>query len=113
MEKGTFASSTGQELDKRVWMPEGAPKAIVQLVHGMAEHIDRYDAPARALCDAGYLVVGHTHLGHGPKAKIQGHFATRMAGIVCWRTFIVCARKQKRHTRACRISFLGIAWVHS
>lgn len=75
MEKGTFASSTGQELDKRVWMPEGAPKAIVQMVHGMAEHIDRYDAPARALCDAGYLVVGHTHLGHGPKAKIQGHFA--------------------------------------
>ena len=75
MEKGTFASSTGQELDKRVWMPEGAPKAIVQLVHGMAEHIDRYDAPARALCDAGYLVVGHTHLGHGPKATIQGHFA--------------------------------------
>ncbi len=75
MEKGTFASSTGQELDKRVWMPEGAPKAIVQMVHGMAEHIDRYDAPARALCDAGYLVVGHTHLGHGPKAAIQGHFA--------------------------------------
>ena len=48
MEKGTFASSTGQELDKRVWMPEGAPKAIVQMVHGMAEHISRYDAAVLA-----------------------------------------------------------------
>lgn len=72
---GTFISSTGQELDKRVWLPEGAPKGIVQFVHGMAEHIDRYDAPARALCQGGYLVVGHTHLGHGPKAEVQGHFA--------------------------------------
>lgn len=72
---GTFISSTGQELDKRVWLPEGAPKGIVQFVHGMAEHMDRYDAPAQALCQGGYLVVGHTHLGHGPKAEVQGHFA--------------------------------------
>ena len=75
MNQGTLISTTGQTLDKRIWLPQGAPRAIVQLVHGMAEHIDRYDAPARALCDAGYLVVGHTHLGHGPKAKVLGHFA--------------------------------------
>lgn len=72
---GTFTSSTGQTLDKRLWLPEGAPKGIVQFVHGMAEHMDRYDAPARALCDGGYMVVGHTHLGHGPKAATLGYFA--------------------------------------
>ena len=75
LQAGTFTSSTGQTLDKRMWLPAGAPRAIVQFVHGMAEHIDRYDAPARALCDAGLLVVGHTHLGHGPQAAIKGHFA--------------------------------------
>ena len=73
--RGTFRSSTGETLDKRLWLPEGAPKGIVQFVHGMAEHIDRYDAPAQALCQGGYLVVGHTHLGHGPKAPVQGYFA--------------------------------------
>lgn len=74
MEKGIFRSVTGQRLDRRLWKGEGAPKAVVQLVHGMAEHIDRYDAPARALAEAGYVVVGHTHLGHGPKAEVKGHF---------------------------------------
>ena len=29
-----------------LWLPEGEIRGIVQLVHGMAEHIDRYDAPA-------------------------------------------------------------------
>jgi len=77
MQKGIFRSVTGQKLDRRLWLPEGEPKAVVQFVHGMAEHIDRYDAPARAFSDAGYLVVGHTHLGHGPRADLKGYFAKK------------------------------------
>ena len=73
-ERFTFPSVTGQPLDARLWLPEGAPVAVVQLVHGMAEHIDRYDRPARALCAAGFAVVGHTHLGHGPAAPVKGYF---------------------------------------
>ena len=73
--KGTFSSSTSLRLEYRLWKPEGEPKAVIQLVHGMAEHIDRYDETARALCDAGFAVVGHTHLGHGPSAKLLGYFA--------------------------------------
>ena len=38
--KGTFPSVTGQKLDWRLWRPEGRPRAIVQLVHGTAEHIE-------------------------------------------------------------------------
>ena len=71
----TMTSTAGPELDVRLWLPEGEPKAIVQFVHGMSEHIDRYDAPARYLAGQGYLVVGHTHLGHGPKAAVKGFFA--------------------------------------
>jgi len=33
----------------REWTPEGAPRGVVQIVHGVAEHIGRYDAPARFL----------------------------------------------------------------
>lgn len=71
----TMHSTAGPELDARVWLPEGQPRAVVQLVHGMAEHIDRYDAPARYLAEHGYAVAGHTHLGHGPKAAVKGFFA--------------------------------------
>lgn len=77
MIKGTFSSCTGLRLDYRMWLPEGEPKAVIQLVHGMAEHIDRYDATARALADAGFAVVGHTHLGHGTAAKIKGYFGEK------------------------------------
>ncbi|MGN0075695.1 MAG: alpha/beta fold hydrolase [Parafannyhessea sp.] len=41
------------------------PKAVVLLVHGMAEHIERYDAFARWLACHGYLVCGHNQIGHG------------------------------------------------
>ena len=74
-EKFTFSSTAGPALDARLWRPEGAPRAVVQLVHGMAEHMDRYDPVARRLNRAGLAVVGHTHLGHGPRAQRQGYFA--------------------------------------
>lgn len=49
-----------------MWIPEGEPKGVVQILHGMAEHISRYDRPARALAEAGYVAAGHDHRGHGP-----------------------------------------------
>lgn len=72
--KSTFPSAAGQELDQFTWRPQGQPKAVIQLVHGMAEHMARYDAPGKALAQAGYLVVGHTHLGHGERAETPGYF---------------------------------------
>ena len=61
--------------DYRIWAPEGQPRAIVQFVHGMAEHIDRYDRPARALNAAGILAAGRNHRGHGKDAQLLGYFA--------------------------------------
>lgn len=71
-----FLSVTGQELEMMSW-PVEQPKAVVQLVHGMAEHIARYDATAQALNAAGFAVVGHSHLGHGEPAPIKGFFADK------------------------------------
>lgn len=47
------------------WMPEGKPKAVVQIIHGMTEHIERYDDFAHFLTEYGYVVVAEDHLGHG------------------------------------------------
>ena len=51
-----------------VWQPEGAPKAVLQLSHGMVEFIERYDGFARYLNGQGILVIGNDHLGHGHTA---------------------------------------------
>ena len=45
------------------WEPAGKPKAIVQIIHGMVEFIDRYDEFARFLVEHDFLVCGEDHLG--------------------------------------------------
>ena len=73
----TFTSVSGQTLEKAFWPAKGETKAVIQFVHGMAEHIRRYDATARYLNEAGFTVVGHTHMGHGPHADILGYFGQK------------------------------------
>ena len=50
------------------WTPEN-PVGVIQLSHGMCEYILRYTDFAERMCDAGFAVVGHDHLGHGYTAR--------------------------------------------
>ncbi len=47
------------------WVPDGKPICVLQIVHGMAEYIVRYDRFAQKLAAEGILVTGEDHLGHG------------------------------------------------
>lgn len=47
------------------WEPQGEVKAVVQIVHGIAEHVERYDHFASFLAERGILVVAEDHMGHG------------------------------------------------
>jgi alpha-beta hydrolase superfamily lysophospholipase len=51
------------------WDPAGTPRGIVQLTHGMGEHLLRYESLAAALTQAGYVVIGQDHRGHGASAQ--------------------------------------------
>ncbi|WP_304653405.1 alpha/beta fold hydrolase [uncultured Ligilactobacillus sp.] len=59
----------GERANYAVMWQIAKPKAVLQIVHGMVEHIERYDEFARFANDAGYLVVGHDHVGHGETVK--------------------------------------------
>ena len=62
----TFLSSDGKtRLHAMQWLPAETPRAVLQISHGVAEHIGRYDGFARYLNEQGIAVVGHDHLGHG------------------------------------------------
>ena len=67
----------GRSLLARRWLPEGRPRAVVQIAHGLSEHSARYARLAAALNAAGYAVYANDHRGHGPKAAPAdlGHFA--------------------------------------
>ena len=58
---------------------------MVQIVHGVAEHIGRYDPVARFLASHGYLVCGEDHLGHGLTAGGKfGYFGPKQGwNLVC------------------------------
>ena len=60
-----------------IWAPAGEPVAVVQILHGIAEHIERYENFARYLNQHGILVVAADHMGHGKSIGsngIQGYF---------------------------------------
>jgi alpha-beta hydrolase superfamily lysophospholipase len=61
------------------WLPAGAPKAIVLIVHGMAEHAGRYARTADYLTAAGFGVYAHDQRGHGRSAAEGdlGYFGER------------------------------------
>lgn len=54
------------------WEPEGEPVAVLQIVHGVAEHVNRYDEFATFLTQKGFLVVAEDHMGHGGSIGDEG-----------------------------------------
>lgn len=59
------------------WEPEGQPRAVMQIIHGIAEFVERYDDFAKYLNTKGILVVAEDHMGHGQSINgdgIQGYF---------------------------------------
>lgn len=62
------------------WIPDGEVSAVVQVVHGMVEFVDRYDRIANLLNTKGIYVVGNDHLGHGASVVSEedyGYFAEK------------------------------------
>lgn len=52
-----------------IYIPEGTPKGILQISHGMCEYIGRYDAFMRYMVQKGFIVAGNDHLGHGNSSR--------------------------------------------
>ena len=85
----TFLSSDGKtQLHGMLWEPEGvAVRAVLQICHGVAEHIARYDGFARALNEQGIAVAGHDHLGHG-KSLPEGGTPVYFGDGNTWNTVV-------------------------
>ena len=82
MQASTFTLATPDDVSLFVyrWLPDGPPKAVVQIAHGLAEHAARYARVAEALTRAGYAVYADDHRGHGRTARTPdelGLFAER------------------------------------
>ena len=63
----------GLELELAIVEPKGEPLGIVQLVHGMSEHKERYYDFMNYLAEHGYICAIHDHRGHGASVKDPSH----------------------------------------
>lgn len=66
-----FLSANGKNIIKGVIVRKNEPpyKGIIQISHGMVEHMGRYTDFMDFMADNGYVMVGHDHLGH--KASVS------------------------------------------
>ena len=74
---------------------DGNVKGIVQVVHGMAEYVERYENLAEFLTARGILVTGEDHLGHGKSVAEGGTY-----GYFCEQdpaTVVGCTSAEEDH----------------
>ena len=90
------------------WVPDvEKPVCILQIVHGMSEYIDRYDAFANYLADRGILVVGDDHLGHGKSVRpgeTYGYFCKEDAPTVL-------VRDEHRLKKMMQEQYAGVPYI--
>lgn len=68
-----------------VWAPEEKARAVLQISHGMKEHMLRYSKFAEYMNRHGIMVIGNDHLGHGYSAANEedlGYFGDGMSTVV-------------------------------
>ena len=72
MEEFYLPSNGAGRIHCALWTPETAPRAVVQIIHGIAEHIGRYGHFANFLTERGFAVCADDHMGHGLPPQ-KGH----------------------------------------
>lgn len=68
-----LAADDGAQIHIYRWLPDVAPRGVIQIAHGLAEHAGRYARLAAALTDRGFAVYADDHRGHGQSAPQGEH----------------------------------------
>lgn len=89
-----WKSRDALEMYARSCAPEN-PKAVVCLIHGHGEHINRYNHVAKAFAAAGYVLQGYDLRGHGQSGGLRGHTPSYESMLNDISDFLADA--QKRH----------------
>ena len=100
-----YDSLGGGKIHACRWIPGGEIKAVVQIVHGIAEYVERYDEFAEFLNSRGILVVAEDHMGHGKsicEATPIGCFAGG------WQTAVKDTYRLLKNTMA---EFAGVPFI--
>lgn len=82
-------------LHGQAWLPEGEPRAVVVISHGLAEHGGRYGALAERLVERNYAVYALDHRGHGRSPGGRANIERFACVVSDLGTFV--GRAQRQH----------------
>ncbi|RJR30761.1 MAG: alpha/beta hydrolase [Desulfobacteraceae bacterium] len=68
-----WRSKDGLDFFGRAWHPDQAAKGVICLVHGLGEHVGRYEHAGAEFAEAGYALLGFDQRGHGRSDGPRGH----------------------------------------
>lgn len=92
-----------------LWLPETEPKMVLQVVHGMTEHIERYENLAQVMTENGVAVAGYDLRGHGKNAA---NISCASLGDEGWedtvkeiQTFHKCLKEKFEKSKHCLLGF--------
>src|SRR6516164_1007334 len=75
-----LTSRDGLQIACSRWNSRSQARGVVQIAHGMGEHVGRYAGTIEALVSAGLTVYGNDHRGHGRTAATAAHYGDFGAG---------------------------------
>ncbi|MBQ3815320.1 MAG: lysophospholipase [Clostridia bacterium] len=104
------SAAAGRRIHAVIRPADGEPRAVLQIAHGMMEHIGRYGAFADYLAARGIAVVGHDHLGHGESVtdeRDRGFFAEGDASEALIRDLYAVTLEAKRRFPGCPVFLVG------
>ena len=65
MNENMFSVTDEINLYTKNWLPDNDIKAVIIIIHGLAEHIERYNHVGNSLSLVGYAVEAYDLRGHG------------------------------------------------
>jgi alpha-beta hydrolase superfamily lysophospholipase len=91
-----LTADDGHAIHLQAWTPAGDAVGAIQLLHGLGEHIMRYERFAKSAVDRGYMVCGHDHRGHGVSNGERGYFTDENG----WEKIVEDVRVVNDHMRS-------------
>jgi len=97
--EGKFDGYKGLKLYYQYWLPDGKPKAVLLVAHGLAEHSGRYKNLVDYFVPKGYAVYALDHRGHGKSEGTRSHVDNFNDYLIDLKTFFDMVRKDNKNTR--------------
>ena len=97
--EGKFKGYKGLNLYYQCWLPDKSPKAVLLVVHGLAEHSGRYKNLVNYFVPKGYAVYALDYRGHGKSEGMRYYVDRFSASLTDLKTLFDKVRQEHRDAK--------------